>query len=47
LQWMSRTLRKTLTPAMLCSTRTRTFEMRRLPCFSCAVSRVSCPRRWC
>ena len=35
---MSRTLRKTLTPAILCSTRTRTLETRRLASFSAGLS---------
>ena len=35
---MSRTLRKTLTPAILCSTRTRSLETRRLASFSSGLS---------
>ena len=35
---MSRRLRKTLTPAILCSTRTRTLETRRLASFSAGLS---------
>ena len=40
-RWVSRAMRKTLTPAILCSARTRTLEMRRLASFSYGVSSPS------